>query len=1140
MKRFLSLLLIIALLALPCAGLAVAEADAAPALPQMGDVVHGFEVVETRDYALQDATLFRFEHQKTGAQLIYIANDDTNRAFELGFLTEAIDNTGLPHVFEHATIQGSKKFPGEQMFFNTSYQTYNTFMNAFTGQWSTCYPLASLSEKQLLALAEFYTDACFFPMIMENERIYRTEAWRYRMETPEDDLTIEGTVYSEMLGALSLERMALINAKRAAFPGSMVGNISGGDPDYLPDMTWQMVKDCQDTYYHPSNVVAFLYGQFEDYGAFLELLDGYFSQFERREYSHDDPDYTPITESVVEALPFPVEQGSNTEHASTIFYNFICPGLKTDLDQNNLMNTLTDLLVHNASALNQRIEKELPYASFAVYIDNAGPESTINFFLSHADPEDAETFKAIVDEELADVAANGFPQELVDSVAASLEISAKLTRETSNPVENLFNPMLDYYVDTGNPWGFQDYQDSLFKMDEWNQQGLYAEGVSQWLLSGPVTVLTTTYPVPGEREKKAAELAEKLAELKASMTEEEINAIVEATNAPAPEDHSAEYVAKLKVVDVASLPEEIRTYAVSDTMNDDGVRSINVPAAVDGISLTSTLLDAAGLPQEDIHWAKLYIDLLGQLDTSAHTKAELATLKSRYLYNGSIYIALPRDGQDGYHPYLRMNWIALDDDLDEGYDLVHELLFDTRVDAPDKLLEQVTSFRSSMKSNITSSPASLLLTRSLARTSELYAYSDYATGLPYYEFLGEVEQQLKDDPEAVTAKLENIRSFFNNRANAVTVCAGNAESIALNSLLSLDFLGSLDKREIAPVQYDFPIPTQREALIIDSNVQHNLVVGDLAQAGLEAFDGGLDAITSLVVDTFLVPLLRDQYGVYTPMNVVYEDYASIYAYRDPNIAETFETLETLPQLIRDLELDQDTLDGYIMSAYSGYAMPEGALSGAASAAIQTLEGRDLTRTLEWMRQLKQVTPEAVRASADMYASLMENGARMTGGAASTIHENADLFDTILNPFGAVDKSEQALSDVAEGDDVYEAVRFAFENGFMEAREDGSFGASDPATLGDLAAALMTVIGQPAAADEAVQALVSFGLLDASAAPDAPLTSEECASILDTFTQAVGLAGYTEASAQANSLTRADLARVLCDYAGWLEAQQPAA
>ncbi|MBR6889682.1 MAG: hypothetical protein IKN05_01705, partial [Clostridia bacterium] len=137
-----------------------------------------------------------------------------------------------------------------------------------TNKRYTCYPLASLSEAQLLKYADYYADSCFNPTLMENEQVYRTEAWRYRMEDADDPLSIEGTVYSEMQGAWTLQRVANLNALRAMFPGSMAGNDPGGDPDFIPDMTYDMLTGYHDLYYHPSNCVGYLYGQFEDYTRF--------------------------------------------------------------------------------------------------------------------------------------------------------------------------------------------------------------------------------------------------------------------------------------------------------------------------------------------------------------------------------------------------------------------------------------------------------------------------------------------------------------------------------------------------------------------------------------------------------------------------------------------------------------------------------------------------------------------------------------------------------------------------------------------------------------------------------------------------------------------------------------------------------
>ena len=388
MKRLLSLLLILTLL-IPAA---LAEEAPASALPAPGDVVEGFVVKETREFPMIGADVILFEHERTGAELMYVANEDTNRVFDLTFFTRAVDNTGLPHIFEHATLDGSEKYPSKALFFNLSYQTYNSFMNAMTYPLMTTFPVASLSEAQLLKYADYYTDSCLNPMIMQDESIFREEAWRYRLASAEDALTIEGTVYSEMLGSLDLQRMAFQNMLRSAFPGSTIGNISGGDPEFIPDMTWETLKAYHDLYYHPSNCIAYLYGQFDDYTAFLRLLNEAFAPYEKREFTFEDAEYTPLEAPVEASYAFAQEAGSNTENASTVYYAILCPDLKKDLREELVLNTLTDLLAADSSLLTQRLKKALPSGEFSCYIETEGPEDAIVFSADSVNADAAETF----------------------------------------------------------------------------------------------------------------------------------------------------------------------------------------------------------------------------------------------------------------------------------------------------------------------------------------------------------------------------------------------------------------------------------------------------------------------------------------------------------------------------------------------------------------------------------------------------------------------------------------------------------------------------------------------------------------------------------------------------------------------------
>ncbi|MCR5088992.1 MAG: insulinase family protein [Oscillospiraceae bacterium] len=1131
MRKILSALLCLSLLlSLP---LPVFAADAeAAALPAVGETVEGFTLKEIRGFPLVGAEVLLFEHDHTGAELMYVANDDTNRLFDLTFFTRAIDNTGLPHVFEHATLNGSEKYPSSDLFFNLSYQTYNTYMNAATMPLITYYPVASLSEAQLLKYADFYTDSCLHPNIMTDESIFHEEAWRYRMADWEDELTIEGTVYSEMLGAMNLDQTAWINLLREAFPGSLIGNESGGDPKYIPDMTWEALKEYHDRYYHPSNCIAFLYGRFDDYTAFLKLLNEAFSPYEKRGFVFEDPDYVPLTESVECSLPFAAETSASTENHSTIYYTVICPGLNRERKDELLLNTLTDLLAADASPLMQSLKKALPAGSFSMFIETETPEDAIVFRASNVNPEDAAVFRRTVEDGLAELAESGFSQELVDGVNASLSLSTKLISESSSVGISLIPTLAYGYASSGLPFDYMDYVDALDCLDEWNRQGLYQQVIRDWLLGDVISALVSTYPEPGLKEEQDVAEKARLAELKAAMTDEELQVIIDSTNAVKEAEDTSAYVAMLQAVTVDSLPEEQRGYEVMDETGEDGIRRLSVEANVDGIGQTMILLDAAGIPQDALHWFNLYTALLGEMDTAEHSKEELATLTTRYLYNGSIHLALlDHYDSEEYHPYLRAGWTAADDDLDEGYDLIYELLYDTQFTDYDTLLGLIQHEEADLKSSITASPYSALLYREFGAFEPINAYYDYVTMLEYYVFLQETVEQMKSSPKAVQDALEEIQRYFHNSSNAVSAYAGGTSGIRINSVAADRFLAKLDCAPVETVQYFFEQPTGSEALILESNVQYNGIVSDYRTVGLEHYTADLDAVSTLVTDLYLIPMLREQYGVYSPMHAFLTDAGPYFiSYRDPNITETFDVYAELPDFLKELEIDQETVNGYILSSYSYYAMPEGELSGALNAMTAVLCGEPEDLKLQYMRELKTLTPEKLKEYAETYAALMEKGIAFTVGGASAINANSEFYDVIMNPFGAVDVTAVEMTDVTEDNEHYEAVRYVYENRLMAMMGETEFGVEESAAIGDLAGVLYSILGGDASEqDEAVEFLAGYGLLPEGFAAEDPLSEAGAMDILSAFSEALGLEYETVQVPSEKTLSRGELAEIIMVY-----------
>ena len=1115
MKKLLSLLLALALFVsvLPAiAEPAPADTDEAVGLPAVGDVVEGFEVKEIRPFEMVGADLVLFEHQKTGAKLLYIANEDTNRAFQLTFPTRPIDNTGLPHVFEHSTLSGSAKYPSTGLWFNLIYQSYQTYMNAYTMDAMTSYPIASLSEEQLLALADFYTDCCLHPIVKEREDIYRTEAWRYEMEDMDSPLTLNGTVYSEMTGAMDLRESALDNANLVTFPGAALTFNYGGKPEAIPEMTWDALKNYHDTYYHPSNCIAYLYGSFEDYTVFLKLLDEAFSPYEKKEFSFTDSGYTRITEPVVTSVPYAVAEGTDTANQSTIYYYIICPGLKENKAQQRAADHVWELLGNSGSLLMQNLKKAFPSGSFSCGRELAAPDDALVFVANNVNKEDAEAFRTVVNDSLKQIAQDGFDTVQLDSIVTAKLLNNKLALESGEPVDTVINNLAYAYAVTGNPFDYvESTEDQANIMDE-NAQGLLTAAISDWYVDPELYTLTTTYPEPGLKEKQDAALAEKLAEIKAGMTDEEKQAIIDATHAEPEEDENAEMIAALTPVTVADLPEEVREYAITDETGEDGVRRMNAVAGVDGVGKVDLYFDARTLPQEDIHYLRLFTRLLGQLDTDAHSKEELAVLMDRYLMSRTIGVdTCNTPEKDDVIAYLIAEWVALDDDLAAGYDLMKEILFHTQFTDLQTLSERITAQKAYVRNSINNNPYVALYSRQEGVGDPRSRYYDYLNYTSYYAFLEELEAQMASEPETVVARLQNVQSFFTNRSGAVATFAGNEASIAVNAPLVDTFFADIASEEREYPAYDLPVPPIREAVSVDGNIQYNCNCAAFSQIGVEP-DYSLNVIGSLIADQLLIPVLRDQMGAYSVWCGTDGDYAMyLISYRDPNVKATFDLYDSIPEKLAAMELTQEQIDGYIMQQYSSLAKPAGELGGAVTAMTNILHRRPADEKLQQMHAYKSVTPESVKAAAEAYAKLMEKGCRGTVGPIGTLQANSDLYDAIQNPFHTEDLSQVSFSDVA---------------GMMAAKEEGLFAPDEPATVGDFLGGLYMLIGGGSNDPDACkETLVGYGLV----AADQDLNAELHEDLLCGLLTAIGAEMTTDTPDAA--VTRADLADLFVQLAG---------
>lgn len=249
---------------------------------EVNKVYSGF-IVKHAEYVEEvQSEAYLMEHEKSGARLLYLGNSDDNKVFSISFRTPPYDDTGVPHILEHSSLCGSRKYHLKEPFVELVKGSMNTFLNAMTYPDKTMYPVASRNDKDFKNLMDVYLDAVFYPLIYENPYTLMQEGWHYEIAGKEGELAYNGVVYNEMKGVYSsADAIAENEVMRALFPDSPYRYESGGYPAAIPQLTQEAFENFHRTYYSPENSFIYLYGDM-NIEKTLEYLDGeYLSAFEK-------------------------------------------------------------------------------------------------------------------------------------------------------------------------------------------------------------------------------------------------------------------------------------------------------------------------------------------------------------------------------------------------------------------------------------------------------------------------------------------------------------------------------------------------------------------------------------------------------------------------------------------------------------------------------------------------------------------------------------------------------------------------------------------------------------------------------------------------------------------------------------------
>lgn len=962
-----------------------------------GDKLHGFTLKETGNYDAIGAKIFSFEHEKSGAKLLYVENDDTNLSFGITYKTPHLDETDTNHVFEHAVLASSKKYPSKDLFFDMYSKTYSTYMNAYTYTPFTTYPISSMSQEQLEKMADVYLSCMEDPTILSDDRFFKREAIRYELEAMEDPITISGTVYGEDFGQMTeTEGEAYHNTLQALYPGEIAANVNGRAHLNYQGLTYKHAVETFDRYYHFDNSLIVLYGDM-DVKAFLKFLDKeYLSKAKKGETDlsqYQDGKTKPgYVEKTVDS---PAYEGDSTEQASVVYY--AADFSEDSWEQLYQYQIIGQMLSRDNSVLNQNLREAGISDPVSAEMNLYEEKPMFAFVMQNTDQDKSQILKEVVEQTLTQISRSGIDRDLVDASLKDLEISGYtvMDNQTFFPDELLPAVSVQWAVQ-GQTDALQKKQSALSDLQADTEQKLIRQ-FSDRFLNAERSALVTTVPKPGLAEEIEQKQADYLADMKASMTEKELKKMIQDTQEfnewNAFEQANSDFTISVKDLPDPEPPAEVN---VTDL---DGITSYTSPTEQKKVSSNRIYLDTGSIKQEDLHYINLYTILASELGTEKYEKTEKDNLLSEYLNSLTFDFVYPEEyAKENHRPMLSASWYGLAEDYQQSLELLVEILDHTDltdgdeiVSALDKNLPLIDQSRSD----------ALILARDMAfsTTDMEFQYKNYMNGQAFYTFTKDVRDRLKAEPSYIDElrdKLTAVKDLILRKDRLIVMNAAEQEALDTMEGISEEVLGRLPSLKTGRQTYEIPKPKQRSAVIVESSSQS--VFEAAAVEKPEDFYGKYFPFLAAVGDRYIIPKIRFQGGAYSAGSDYNRDMDNVFTYSssDPKVKGTMDIMEGQADYMKDMELTQEELDGYTANVYGIVTMPYGNLEKHLKAMRYRMYHLDTEGLMKQKSQVREARIEDQADAAAAYQKLLQKAAYTVAGNQKQIMKDKNVFDVVMD------------------------------------------------------------------------------------------------------------------------------------------------
>lgn len=937
-----------------------------------------------------NVTIYR--HNQTDARICTIENEDNNKVFSIAFRTPPINNCGLTHILEHSVLCGSKKYPVKDPFVELLKSSLNTFLNAFTFPDKTMYPCASQNETDFKNLMSVYMDAVFYPQIYQHEEIFMQEGWHYHILNEEDPITYNGVVYNEMKGAFSdPEQILMRSLMHSLYPDTAYGFESGGDPKYIPDLSYEEFKNFHQKFYHPSNSYIFLYGNC-DMEERMEWLDReYLSAFQKIEFDTRILPQKPFEQPLYQTEFYPIAKEEKKENKTFLSYNLVLPST-LDTKLMLAMSILVTALFENPGApLKQAlIDAELGQDVQTMF-DDGLLQPLLSIIVMNSNEDKEKEFISLVDTKLSELVQNGLDKDMLLSLLNFAEFKARERSFSARMPQGLEIQMTclnSWLYSEEQPFSKLEVLKYYQELKEDVKRGYFEEILKTYFLQNTHKSFVKLVPSYTCSEEARRSLESRLQTYKNSLTKEELCALIEKNKAlsayqaePSTEEE-INTLPKLKLEDMNPEPERYSCERIEHTYP-----LLFSEYHTNDIAYINYYFDISGRNAEDLQYAALFADLFTYLSVESKSYQEINQfiLKNTGGVKASVSSYVHQNKE--CKTTLRISFSTLTNTIEKTNDLILELLQSTKYEDTKRLYERLCEIKLSAEMGVSNRGHVYALMRAGSYCDEHCRTTDLISGIAYIDFIGELVNHFEKQKAYIVERLSALSRHFLTKTVFTAGFTGTKEQLEVG-------IPQMDKLYAAlPAEAHYERETFRPVSLAEG-IKTQFDVNFVSRAGKfhRPFSGAMLVLSNALSLNYLWQQVRVYGGAYgCMMQMKPHGFLGFTSYRDPAISRTNQVYEDIVEYIANLNPTEEELLKFKIGAIGSLDIVMHVSEKAYTAQQQYLSGNTYEIRKKYRSEVIHATKEELNSFAECFREALSANCLCVIGNTNKIEEEKGLF-----------------------------------------------------------------------------------------------------------------------------------------------------